>query len=65
MPFSYSSQLSTIVGYVEQQNPATILDVGIGMGQYGFLLRTNLKILIFLKLTVLTRDSKTNERGES
>lgn len=43
MPFSYSSQLSTIVGYAEQQNPATILDVGIGMGQYGFLLRTNLE----------------------
>lgn len=43
MPFSYSNQLSTIVGYAEQQNPATILDVGIGMGQYGFLLRTNLE----------------------
>ncbi len=43
MPFSYSSQLSTIVGFAEQQNPETILDVGIGMGQYGFLLRTNLE----------------------
>lgn len=43
MPFSYSNQLSTIVGYAEQQNPSMILDVGIGMGQYGFLLRTNLE----------------------
>ncbi len=43
MPFSYSNQLSTIVGYAEQQNPSMILGVGIGMGQYGFLLRTNLE----------------------
>ncbi len=43
MPFSYSSQLSAIVGFAEQQKPQAILDVGIGMGQYGFLLRTNLE----------------------
>lgn len=43
MPFSYSNQLSTIVGFAEQQNPESILDIGIGMGQYGFLLRTNLE----------------------
>lgn len=43
MPFSYSNQLSTIIGFAEQQNPESILDIGIGMGQYGFLLRTNLE----------------------
>jgi hypothetical protein len=43
MPFSVSSQLSTIVGLAEQLKPRTVLDVGTGMGQYGFLLRTNLE----------------------
>lgn len=43
MPFSFSNQLSTIIGYAEQQEPLSILDVGVGMGQYGFLLRTNLE----------------------
>jgi 2-polyprenyl-3-methyl-5-hydroxy-6-metoxy-1,4-benzoquinol methylase len=43
MPFSYSNQLSTIIGFAEQQNPESILDIGVGMGQYGFLLRTNLE----------------------
>ncbi len=43
MPFSQSSQLSTIVGFIEQANPASILDVGTGMGQYGFLARNNLE----------------------
>jgi 2-polyprenyl-3-methyl-5-hydroxy-6-metoxy-1,4-benzoquinol methylase len=43
MPFSQSSQLSTIVGCVERLNPQSVLDVGVGMGQYGFLLRTNLE----------------------
>lgn len=43
MPFSFSNQLSTIIGYAEQQKPLSILDVGVGMGQYGFLLRTNLE----------------------
>lgn len=43
MPFSQSSQLSTILQYVETLFPASILDVGMGMGQYGFLARTNLE----------------------
>lgn len=43
MPFSYSSQLSTIVGFAEHLQPASVLDVGVGMGQYGFLLRNNLE----------------------
>lgn len=43
MPFSQSSQISAIVGCVERLNPQSVLDVGVGMGQYGFLLRTNLE----------------------
>lgn len=43
MPFSQSSQLSSIVGYAEQLQPRSVLDVGTGMGQYGFLLRNNLE----------------------
>jgi len=43
MPFSHSGQLTAIVGEVESLNPSSILDVGTGMGQYGFLLRTNLE----------------------
>ena len=43
MPFSQSGQLSAIVGFVESLKPASVLDVGTGMGQYGFLLRTNLE----------------------
>jgi hypothetical protein len=43
MPFSHSSQITTIVEYIEKVNPRSILDVGIGMGQYGFLSRMNLE----------------------
>lgn len=43
MPFSQSSQISTIVGFIEKINPASILDVGAGMGQYGFLARNSLE----------------------
>ena len=43
MPFSQSRQISAIVGYAELLQPETVLDVGTGMGQYGFLLRTNLE----------------------
>lgn len=43
MPFSYSAQLSTLVGFAERLQPKAVLDVGTGMGQYGFLLRTNLE----------------------
>jgi ubiquinone/menaquinone biosynthesis C-methylase UbiE len=45
MPFSQSSQISTILQYIEQLNPTSLLDVGTGMGQYGFLARTNLENL--------------------
>lgn len=43
MPFSQSSQISAIIGYIEKIKPSSILDVGTGMGQYGFLARTNLE----------------------
>jgi len=43
MPFSQSSQISAIVQFGEAVNPASLLDVGVGMGQYGFLFRTNLE----------------------
>lgn len=43
MPFSQSSQLSTIVGFAERLAPSSVLDVGTGMGQYGFLLRNSLE----------------------
>jgi len=43
MPFSQSSQISTIVQFMESLRPVSILDVGIGMGQYGYLARTHLE----------------------
>jgi len=43
VPFSQSSQISAIVGHAQQLQPASVLDVGTGMGQYGFLLRMNLE----------------------
>ncbi len=43
MPFSQSSQISAIVRYIEKINPSSLLDVGMGMGQYGFLARINLE----------------------
>lgn len=50
MPFSYSNQLSTIVGFAERIKPASVLDVGVGMGQYGFLLRMNLENLNLFRI---------------
>jgi len=43
MPFSQSSQISTIISFIEQLAPSSILDVGTGMGQYGFLMRNHLE----------------------
>lgn len=50
MPFSYSNQLSTIVGFAERIKPTSVLDVGVGMGQYGFLLRMNLENLNLFRI---------------
>lgn len=43
MPFSQSSQISSIVKFIEDSNPSALLDVGTGMGQYGFLARNSLE----------------------
>jgi len=43
MPFSQSSQISTIIGFIEILKPNSVLDIGTGMGQYGFLMRNNLE----------------------
>ena len=43
MPFSHSGQLTAIVQEIERIAPASMLDVGTGMGQYGFLARMNLE----------------------
>ncbi len=43
MPFSQSTQISTIVKFAEELKPLSVLDLGAGMGQYGFLLRMNLE----------------------
>ncbi len=51
MPFSHSSQLSTIVQFLESQQPKSVLDIGIGMGQYGFLARTNLEHFNLFEVT--------------
>ncbi len=45
MPFSQSSQISAIVQTLEALQPRSLLDVGVGMGQYGFLARMNLEHL--------------------
>lgn len=50
MPFSQSSQITSIIQYIEQENPKTLLDVGTGMGQYGFLSRTNLENINLFKI---------------
>lgn len=43
MPFSQISQISTILQYIDTLFPTSLLDVGTGMGQYGFLARVNLE----------------------
>jgi len=43
MPFSQSSQISSIVKFIEDSTPTSLLDVGTGMGQYGFLARNSLE----------------------
>jgi 2-polyprenyl-3-methyl-5-hydroxy-6-metoxy-1,4-benzoquinol methylase len=45
LPFSQSGQIGAIVGFCESLQPLSVLDVGVGMGVYGFLLRTNLEHL--------------------
>ena len=58
MPFSYSSQLSAIVGFAERLQPQAVLDVGVGMGQYGFLLRMNLEHLNLFRIEGATASQR-------
>jgi SAM-dependent methyltransferase len=51
MPFSQSSQISAIVEFAEDLKPVSVLDLGTGMGQYGFLLRNNLENLNLFEIT--------------
>lgn len=44
MPTSYYGQISTVMNFVQEINPKSILDVGIGFGKYGVLCRENLDI---------------------
>jgi 2-polyprenyl-3-methyl-5-hydroxy-6-metoxy-1,4-benzoquinol methylase len=62
MPFSQSSQLSSIVGLIETCQPKTILDVGVGFGQYGFLTRTNLEHFHLFEVTGAV--ARKRERSE-
>jgi hypothetical protein len=50
MPFSQSGQISSILQYCESLQPASVLDVGVGMGTYGILLRTHLEHLNLFKI---------------
>lgn len=43
MPFSQNSQLTAILDWAESVKPTRVLDVGAGMGKYGFLLRNSLE----------------------
>jgi 2-polyprenyl-3-methyl-5-hydroxy-6-metoxy-1,4-benzoquinol methylase len=61
MPFSQSSQISTIVGFIEKINPASILDVGTGMGQYGFLARNNLENVNLFKVDGAQASQKSRQ----
>jgi len=58
MPFSFSSQLSAIVGFAERLQPQAVLDVGVGMGQYGFLLRMNLEHVNLFKIEGATASQR-------
>jgi SAM-dependent methyltransferase len=51
MPFSVSTQLTPIVGFAERLRPKSVLDVGTGMGQYGFLLRNSLEALNLFEIS--------------
>ncbi len=44
MPFSNSEQISPILSEIKQLQPRTILDVGCGLGLYGFLCRIYLDL---------------------
>ena len=63
MPFSHSAQISTIVGYAERLQPASVLDVGAGMGQYGVLLRNHLEQAVVLEEHPAQTDTAWSKDG--
>lgn len=44
MPTSFHGQISRILDFILQENPKSILDIGIGFGKYGVLCRDQLDI---------------------
>lgn len=62
MPFSQSTQISTIIKYAEQLQPLSVLDLGTGMGQYGFLLRTNLENVNLFEINDLQGRQRPREQ---
>lgn len=65
MPFSQSSQLSAILGYAEELKPTSVLDLGTGMGQYGFMLRNNLEFLNLFEIDAGGGDCGRASNGAS
>ncbi|MDK3155404.1 class I SAM-dependent methyltransferase [Kamptonema cortianum] len=44
MPTSHPSQINEILSLIDLANPASVLDIGVGFGRYGFLCRELLDI---------------------
>jgi hypothetical protein len=44
MPTSHSGQINEIVELIVNANPASVLDIGVGFGKYGFLSREYLEL---------------------
>lgn len=44
MPTSYHGQISTILDFIIEEKPKSILDIGVGFGKYGILCRDALDI---------------------
>lgn len=64
MSFSHSTQISTILNYVEDLSPISILDVGFGMAQYGFLLRLALEGANLFQIDAATGHSRHSYKNE-
>jgi SAM-dependent methyltransferase len=62
MPFSHSAQISAIVGFAEAMQPSSVLDVGVGMGQYGVLLRNNLEHANLFEVTGASARQRPREQ---
>jgi hypothetical protein len=45
MPTSHYAYISDVVGFVMSQNPASLLDIGVGFGKWGHLFREYLDVM--------------------